>query len=328
MNVAVVSIKWAGDHLDLLDQRALPSETRWLQCHSADETAQAIRNMVVRGAPALAIAAGYGLVLAAQQGENLSEARVRLAAARPTAVNLAWILNRLAALNTTAELLEAVQAEHRADIALNVKMGAHGAAILPDGGIYTHCNTGALATGGHGTALGVIRTLHGAGRPIHVYAGETRPWLQGARLTSWECLQEGIPCTLVADSAAAQLMGENKIQSVIVGCDRVAINGDVANKIGTRSLAILAHFHNIPFYVAMPFSTLDRTCSTGAAIPIEQRPSEEITHLAKRAIAPAGVQAENPAFDITPAELVTAFITEHGVLKPPFGDWPTVDGGA
>jgi methylthioribose-1-phosphate isomerase len=326
--VSVVSIRWASDHLELLDQRALPGETRWIHCQSVDDAVEAIRTMIVRGAPALALAAGYGLVLAAMEGEDLTKARARLAAARPTAVNLAWMLDRLAPLHTTEALLKAVQAEHAADLALNRRMGAYGADTLPDGGVYTHCNTGALATAGHGTALGVIRTLHARGRDVHVYAGETRPWLQGARLTSWECLQEGIPCTLVADSASGALMGEGRIQSVIVGCDRVAKNGDVANKIGTRNLAILAHFHGIPFYVAMPFSTLDRNCPAGASIPIEQRPSDEVTHIAGRAIAPAGVHAANPAFDITPARLVTAFITEHGVIKPPFGEWPTVDGGA
>jgi len=326
--VSVVSLRWATDHLELLDQRALPGETRWIHCKSVDDAVEAIRTMVVRGAPALALAAGYGLVLAAMEGEDLTNARARLAAARPTAVNLAWMLDRLAPLHTTEALLKAVQAEHAADLVINRQMGEHGADTLPDGGIYTHCNTGALATAGHGTALGVIRTLHTRGRDVHVYAGETRPWLQGARLTSWECLQEGIPCTLVADSAAGALMGEGRVQSVIVGCDRVAKNGDVANKIGTRNLAILAHFHDIPFYVAMPFSTLDRSCPAGASIPIEQRPSDEITHIAGRAIAPEGVHAANPAFDITPARLVTAFITEHGVIKPPFGEWPTVDGGA
>ena len=326
--MSVVSLRWAVDHLQLLDQRHLPGETRWLDCYTTDDTVEAIRSMVVRGAPALAIAAGYGLVLAAMRGEDLTNARARLASARPTAVNLAWMLDRLAPLDTAEALLKAVETEHAADLAINRQMGEHGADTLPNGGVYTHCNTGALATAGHGTALGVIRTLHTRGRDIHVYAGETRPWLQGGRLTSWECLQEGIPCTLVTDSAAAQLMGEGRIQSVIVGCDRVAHNGDVANKIGTRNLAILAHFHDIPFYVAMPFSTLDRNCPSGESIPIEQRPGDEVTHIAGRAIAPEGVHAANPAFDITPARLVTAFITEHGVIKPPFGEWPTVDGGA
>ena len=319
--MTVVALRWAGDRLELLDQRVLPTEVRWLACRDSTETAAAIRDMVVRGAPALAIAAGYGLVLAALAGEDLEEARNRLANARPTAANLAWLLNRIAAFGTAAELLRAVQTEHAADLKTNQAIGAHGADLLPDGGVYTHCNTGALATTGHGTALGVIRTMHSRKRSVHVYVGETRPWLQGARLTTWECLQEGIPCTLVTDSAAAQIMSEGRVRSVIVGCDRVAANGDVANKIGTRGLAIAARYHRIPFYVAMPLSTLDRNCPDGRAIPIEQRTPCELTEFAGQPLAAPGVHAENPAFDITPAELVSAFITERGVLHPPHGAW-------
>jgi methylthioribose-1-phosphate isomerase len=301
--------------LELIDQRVLPRELRWIRCATASETAEAIRAMVVRGAPALAIAAAYGLALDAERGADLVEARRVLLAARPTAVNLRWVLERMADLPRGEQLAEARRI-HAEDVAINRAMGDHGAAILPEHPtVYHHCNTGALATGGWGTALGVIRSVHAQGRRIHVYVGETRPYLQGARLTTWECLQEGIPCTLVTDSMAAVVLP--RCDAVLVGCDRVAANGDAANKIGTLGLAILARHFGVPFYVVMPTSTLDRRCADGGQIPIEQRDPSEVTGHAGIRWAPE-VPVFNPAFDVTPAGLISGWITEHGVWKLPF----------
>jgi len=309
------AIRWDGTTLHLLDQRRLPQETEWIEIQTWQDTAEAIAQMVVRGAPAIAITAGYGMAMAVQSGADRAEASAGLLAARPTAVNLRWALERLARVAEDEVEAEA-QAIHAEDLAINQAIGRHGAPLL-SGGVLTICNTGALATGGHGTALGMIRTALAEGRDIHTYALETRPYLQGARLTAWECLQDDLPCTLVPDGAAGALMATGNIQAVVVGCDRVAANGDTANKIGTYSLAVLARHHAIPFFVAMPMSTLDTRCESGAEIPIEERPESELTHLKGVQLAPSGVAAWNPAFDVTPASLITGWVTEEGPWTPP-----------
>ena len=311
--------------LELLDQRVLPGEVHWIRCVDAGDAADAIAAMVVRGAPAIAITAAWGLALSAARGHDLAEARARLAASRPTAVNLRWALERLATLPRD-ELATAARAMQSEDVAINRAIGDAGAALLPERvRLYHHCNTGALATGGWGTALGIVRSAHAAGKDVHVWVGETRPYLQGARLTTFELLEEGIPCTLVCDSAAASLMARRAVDAVVVGCDRVAANGDTANKIGTLSLAVLARHYAVPFYVAMPTSTLDRRCPTGAHIPIELRGPEEV--LGHRGVVWAPeVAVHNPAFDVTPASLITGWVTEHGVWKPPFD--PGAGGGS
>jgi methylthioribose-1-phosphate isomerase len=312
---SVHAIVFDGGVLRLLDQRVLPRELSWVRCTTAAEAAAAIRDMVVRGAPALSIAAAYGLALDAERGADLRVANEVLLAARPTAVNLRWVLERLRAV-PRSELLAEARRIHAEDAAINRAMGDHGAAVLPEHPVvYHHCNTGALATGGWGTALGVVRSVHAQGRRVHVYVGETRPYLQGARLTAWECQQEGIPCTLVTDSTAAVVLP--RCDAVLVGCDRVAANGDAANKIGTLGLAILARHYGVPFYVVMPTSTLDRRCADGASIPIEQRGAEEVLGHAGVRWA-AEVPVFNPAFDVTPAELITGWVTERGVWRPPF----------
>ena len=321
----VRALAWTGDSLHLLDQRRLPAEEAWIRADSAAEVAAAIRDMVVRGAPAIGIAAAYGIALAARRGDDLAAATAALAAARPTAVNLAWALARLqrcvdAGAGPDAIVAEA-QAIHAEDVDINRRIGAAGAALLPGAGaVMTHCNTGALATGGHGTALGVVRSAWAADRLDEVWAGETRPWLQGARLTAWELQREGIPVRLFVEGAAAWLMQRGSVQAVIVGADRVAANGDVANKIGTCGLAMLAREHGIPFIVAAPVSTVDVATADGASIPVEQRPADEVLACAGQAIAPAGVAAWNPVFDITPARFVDALVTERGVIRDPGPD--------
>ncbi len=312
--VSLVAIRYAPGVLSLLDQRRLPHEEVWLKIQTWRDTARAITDMVVRGAPAIAITASYGMALAVRAGADRVEARAGLLRARPTAVNLRWALERLDAI-PDADIEAEARAIHAEDARINRAIGDVGAAVMPPGGIYTHCNTGALATGGWGTALGVIRSLVVLGRDVQVYAGETRPYLQGARLTAWELMKEGIACTLVPDSAAGAAMATGRIGSVIVGCDRVAANGDVANKIGTYNLAVLAHHHKVPFYVAMPMSTLDLRCPDGAHIPIEERDPTEVTHFRGQRVAP-DVKVWNPAFDVTPAALVTAWITEEGLWRP------------
>jgi len=313
--MTVEAIRWEGNALSLLDQRRLPLEIKWLRCHSVEEVAKAISTMVVRGAPAIGITAAYGFVLARQKGVDRDVADRLLRASRPTAVNLTWALERMAPVSDEDLEAEAI-AIHREDAELCRQLGESGADVLPSGAIYTHCNTGALATGGWGTALGIVRTLAKRGQHPKVYAGETRPYLQGARLTAWECAQEGIDCVLVADSMAGALMQSGAVSSVLVGCDRVAANGDVANKIGTYGLAVLARAHRIPFYVAMPMSTLDLRCATGSDIPVEYRDKAELRSLFGLEIAPAEVDAWNPAFDVTPAEWVTGWISEHGLWRP------------
>ncbi|AFT70502.1 Methylthioribose-1-phosphate isomerase (Methionine salvage pathway) [Alloalcanivorax dieselolei B5] len=331
MALASLAIRWHDTALDLLDQRALPADTTWLRITNARDAAHAIREMVVRGAPAIGITAGYGLALEAQRlGDQASLAALApafevLAASRPTAVNLFWALDRLrqaagdlsgAAL--ARHLSEQAERLHRDDLAANRRLGEAGLALLPEGArVYTHCNTGALATGGHGTALGIIRSAWEAGRLRSVYAGETRPWQQGARLTSWELMQDGIPVTLVVDSCAAMLMAQGEVDVVIVGADRIAANGDTANKIGTYSLAVLARHHGIPFIVAAPDSTLDAAMQDGSGIVIEQRPAEEVRQVAGQPCAPADCPVHNPAFDVTPAALISAIVTENGVIPSP-----------
>lgn len=300
----------------LIDQRLLPHQETWVRCTNAAQTAAAIRDMVVRGAPAIGITAAYGFAMEVQAGGSREAARELLLAARPTAVNLRWALDELSNVPTEALLARAAQM-HEEDIAINQAMGAHGAALLPRGAqVYHHCNTGALATGGWGTALGIVRSAAQTDPGLHVWVGETRPYLQGARLTAWELQQEGIACTLVADSAAASLMADGRVDAVLVGCDRVAANGDVANKIGTLSLAAIAQQYGVPVVVGMPHSTLDRHCPTGAEIPIEERDASEVR--GHRGVEwAADVPVFNPAFDVTPASWISAWVTERGLWWPP-----------
>jgi methylthioribose-1-phosphate isomerase len=328
------AIRWHDAGLVLLDQRLLPAKTEYLYLQDATAVARAIADMVVRGAPAIGITAAYGVVLAAccryrQDPEHwqslIKEDLARLAAARPTAVNLFWALQRMekaiAGLtgDPSTRLLAEAQAIHAADIAANYRMGERGAALLEEcrGAVLTHCNTGSLATGGYGTALGVIRSGFAAKLIDNVYADETRPWLQGARLTAWELVQDGIPVTLLADGAASHLLKQGEVRWVIVGADRITANGDVANKIGTYNLAVSARYHGVRFMVVAPTSTIDRTMASGAAIPIEQRAPAELLTLAGQPIAASGAAGWNPVFDVTPAELVDALVTESGVVWRP-----------
>ena len=319
------AVQWCGDHLRLLDQRKLPLDEAWLDYHSADEVAQAIRELVVRGAPAIGIAAAWGAVSAAQRGEDLQAALAKLRAARPTAVNLMWALDRMrvrvdAGADARALATEAQKIQEE-DLAANRRMGELGAGLIEQGSaVLTHCNTGSLATAGFGTALGVIRAGVEAGRIARVYAGETRPWLQGARLTMWELTRDRIPATLIADSAAAHLMRQHKLQWVIVGADRIAANGDTANKIGTYQLAISARHHGAKFMVVAPSSTVDMNTPSGEAIEIELRdPNELLSHAGARTVV-EGANAWNPVFDVTPANLIDAIVTERGVIEKPDPD--------
>jgi len=295
--------------LELLDQRFLPDKTVYVTCRTAEQVAKAIRDMAVRGAPAIGCAAAFGVVL----GKGSAKAHAVLRNSRPTAVNLFWALERM----QRAKDLEAeAKAIYDEDLAANRAIGKAGAELIPERArIMTHCNTGALATAGHGTALGVVRSSKD--KKVSVIACETRPYLQGARLTAWECLQEGIPCTLITDSTAGHLMSKGEVDVVVVGADRIAANGDVANKIGTYPLAVMAKRHGIPFYVAAPISTFDAKIPDGSHIPIEERPAEEVTGYRKTRWAPKGVQVRNPAFDVTPAELITGIICEKGVVLAP-----------
>jgi len=318
----VRAVQWQGDHLRLLDQRLLPREERWIDCRTAAEVTQAIRDLVVRGAPAIGIAAAWGVVLAAQQGEVLDSALAMLRAARPTAVNLMWALDRMksriAAGADAAALAVEAQAIQDEDLAANRHMGELGAGLIaPGSGVLTHCNTGSLATAGFGTALGVIRAGVAAGRIAQVYAGETRPWQQGARLTMYELVRDGIPAKLIADSAAAHLMKSGAVQWVIVGADRIAANGDTANKIGTYQLAIAARHHGVKFMVAAPSSTVDMATPDGEAIEIELRDATELLSTAGQRTVVEGAEAWNPVFDVTPADLIDAIVTERGVIERP-----------
>jgi len=333
---AVETLRWRDGRLELIDQRLLPGRLEYVSCTNAAEVAVAIRAMAVRGAPAIGCAAAFGVALEAQRERHRSPAQFSdamelafrtLADSRPTAVNLFWALERMRAVlgayardpkAAAVKVTEAALALFYADLETNRAIGQAGAALVPDGArILTHCNTGALATAGHGTALGVVRSARDAGKKISVIANETRPYLQGARLTAWELIQENIPVTLIADSAAGHLMSQGKVDLVIVGADRVAVNGDVANKIGTYTIAVLAERHGIPFYVAAPLSTIDTSITDGTAIPIEERGAAEVTGYAGVRWAPEGVAVANPAFDITPAALVSALITEKGAVERP-----------
>ena len=312
MAEAVQPLRWKGDRLELLDQRLLPEQTVYVTCRTAAEVAQAIRDMVVRGAPAIGCAAAFGVVL----DKGSKEGYEQLARSRPTAVNLFWALDRMKkAKDLEAEAI----AIFEEDLAANRAMGDRGAALIPEGArIMTHCNAGALATAGYGTALGVIRSARG--KNISVIANETRPYLQGARLTAYELVQEGIPCTLITDSMAGHLMSKGEVDVVVVGADRIAANGDVANKIGTYALAVLAQRHGIPFYVAAPLSTFDPGIPDGGHIPIEERAGSEVTGYRDTQWAPQGVSVRNPAFDVTPADLITGIICEKGVVLHPTRD--------
>ncbi len=337
VGIKIETLRWVDDHLEMIDQRILPKEFVYLNYWSASQVAEGIRTMVVRGAPAIGCAASYGVALEALQLKlqtsqdfkvGLENAFDSLSSSRPTAVNLFWALKRMRAVwNTCANaapqevanklLLEAhkISAE---DLMINRAIGAHGAVLLKEGArVLTHCNAGALATAGHGTALGVIRSAVEFGKKISVIADETRPFLQGARLTAWEMVQEGIPTTLISDGMAGHMMATGCIDIVIVGTDRVAANGDVANKIGTYMVAVLAQRHQIPFYVACPLSTIDMSIEDGSQIPIEERDPLEVLCFGGVRIAAEGVSVRNPSFDVTPAELVTGLITEKGVMCSP-----------
>jgi len=320
----VRAVQWRGDHLRLLDQRLLPREERWIDCRNAAEVTQAIRDLAVRGAPAIGIAAAWGVVLAARQGTPLDAALGMLRAARPTAVNLMWALDRMKARAEAgaeaASLEREAQAIQDEDLAANRRMGALGAALIaPHSGVLTHCNTGSLATAGYGTALGVIRAGVAAQRIDHVYACETRPWLQGARLTMWELLRDGIDAQLIADSAAAFLMHSGAVQWVVVGADRIAANGDTANKIGTYQLAVVARHHGVKFMVVAPASTVDMHTGSGADIEIELRDAGELLGVGGVRTVVEGARAWNPVFDVTPAGLIDVMVTERGVIERPDG---------
>lgn len=328
-------IRFVAGKCQMLDQRLLPGEEVWLNYSTYEEVAEAIRSMVVRGAPAIGIAAAIGAWFGARDIETessqefftqLQQICSVLAASRPTAVNLFWALERMqrfAEANLDRSVFELkIGLEYEAlaitqeDEQINRKLGRLGATLIPDGArILTHCNAGALATGGYGTALGVIRAAVAAGKKVSVIADETRPFLQGSRLTAWELQRDKIPVTLICDNMAGYMMQQGEIDCVIVGADRIAANGDVANKIGTYSLAVLAREHGLPFYVAAPVSTIDLKLSDGSLIPIEERDSREVTHIKEIALAPAGIRVRNPAFDVTPARLVTAIMTERGIIS-------------
>jgi methylthioribose-1-phosphate isomerase len=331
----VETLRWRDGRLELIDQRLLPARFDYVSCTSAADVAVAIRAMAVRGAPAIGCAAAFGIALEAQRERHRTPAEFSasmeiafktLAESRPTAVNLFWALERMRSVLARSgdpkaaaeQLTEAALDLFRADLETNRAIGRAGAALVPDGArVLTHCNTGALATAGHGTALGVVRSARDAGKRISVVASETRPYLQGARLTAWELTQEGIPVTLITDSTAGHLMSRGEVDMVIVGADRIAANGDVANKIGTYTLAVLAERHRLPFYVAAPLSSIDTSVADGAHIPIEERGAAEVTGYAGVRWAPEGIAVANPAFDITPAALVSALFTEKGVLERP-----------
>ncbi len=331
------TVWWESNAVCLIDQTLLPHVQAEVRCTTVAETAEAIRGMVVRGAPAIGVTAAYGMVLATQQNadttslllKSLRDAKTTLDAARPTAVNLAWATDRMVRVaeehtddapeRLRERLLDEARAIHAEDLAMCHAIGEHGAALLSEGSrILTHCNAGGLATAGYGTALAPIRTAHTQGKHIHVLVDETRPFLQGARLTAWELQQAGIPQTLITDNMAGYFMRRGEVDCIIVGADRIVANGDVANKIGTYSLAVLARAHGLPFYVAAPSSTVDLRIADGDGIPIEQRSSEEVTHLAGQRVAPEGVTAAHPAFDVTPHTLIDAIITEQGIVYPPY----------
>ena len=328
----IETIQWTNAGVVMIDQTRLPREETYVTCTTYREVADAIRSMVIRGAPAIGVAAAMGIALGMRDAGSEAEFEeicAALAATRPTAVNLFWAIDRMRRryqeLRETPlpemrrKLIEEAQRIRLEDIAINECIGRNGAPLVPDNKtVLTHCNAGALATAGYGTALGVIRAAIASGKHIDVYADETRPFLQGARLTVWELQHDGIPATLITDNMAGHFLHSGQIGCVVVGADRIAANGDVANKIGTYSVAVLAHENGVPFYVAAPVSTLDLTLASGAQIPIEQRASAEVTHLFGVPVAPEGTEVQNPAFDVTPHRYVTAIITERGVARPPY----------
>jgi methylthioribose-1-phosphate isomerase len=332
------TLQWIDDKVRMLDQRRLPHEKAYIDCETPEDVAEAIRSMVIRGAPAIGAAAAFGMALAAMRSEadepegiraHMVKAAETLKASRPTAANLSWAAGRVLAkcadlsLNTADSVRRAAAEEAQRiadeDVEINRRIGLNGLPLIPDGAkIIHHCNTGALATVDVGTALGVIVAAHERGKRVHVYVDETRPRLQGARLTAWELKELGVPFTLIVDGASGYLMQTVGIDLCIVGCDRTAANGDFANKIGTYNLAVVARAHGVPFYVACPSSSIDFGCPSGDRIPIEMRDAEEVVRIGDTKIAPDGSPVLNPAFDVTPAKYVTAFITEHGLVKPPF----------
>jgi methylthioribose-1-phosphate isomerase len=332
------TLEWTDHGVRFLDQTKLPTEENYVTCKTHEQVADAIRNMVVRGAPAIGVAAAMGIALGVNNSKAESPADLKrdfdlicdvISKTRPTAVNLFWAIRRMQEkfervrirpiAHIKQALIEEAQRMHAEDIAANQAMGRHGATLMPaEGGVLTHCNAGALATAGYGTALGVIRAAVEQGKKIHVYADETRPFLQGSRLTAWELMKDGIPTTVISDNMAGAMMRQGKIGAIVVGADRIAANGDVANKIGTYTLAVLAKEHGIPFYVAAPISTVDLACPDGSQIPIEQRNPKEVTHIAGKQMVPEGVAVENPAFDVTPAKYVAAIITEKGIARAPY----------
>ena len=334
----IQTLEWTDGGVRFIDQTKLPREETYVTCKTHQEVADVIRNMVVRGAPAIGVAAAMGVAVGIKnsRAENVADLKRDfdqicdvIGKTRPTAVNLFWAIRRMQQKFETLRdrpvaqikeaLIEEAKRMHVEDIASNQAMGRHGATLMPaSGSVLTHCNAGALATCGYGTALGVIRAAVEQGKRIHVYADETRPFLQGSRLTAWELVKDGIPTTVISDNMSGAMMRQGKIGAVVVGADRIAANGDVANKIGTYTVAVLAKEHGIPFYVAAPMSTVDLNTPDGSKIPIEQRNPAEVTHIAGKAITPEGVQIENPAFDVTPAKYVSAIITERGIARAPY----------
>jgi len=336
----IQTLEWTEQGVRFIDQTKLPTEETYLTCKTHEQVADAIRTMVVRGAPAIGVAAAMGIALGVKlsKAENVGDLKREFDAicdnmgtTRPTAVNLFWAIARMKEkferlrVRPVTQIKEALVEEgkrmHAEDIAANQAMGRHGATLMPsEGGVLTHCNAGALATAGYGTALGVIRAAVEAGKKIHVYADETRPFLQGSRLTAWELMKDGIPTTVISDNMAGAMMRQGKIGAIVVGADRIAANGDVANKIGTYTVAVLAKENGIPFYVAAPISTVDMACPDGSKIPIEQRNVREVSHIAGKQMVPDGVLIENPAFDVTPAKYVAAIVTERGIARAPYDE--------
>jgi methylthioribose-1-phosphate isomerase len=334
----IQTLEWTEQGVRFIDQTKLPTEETYVTCKTYEQVADAIRTMVVRGAPAIGVAAAMGIALGVQNSKAETVAELKkdldkicdvIGKTRPTAVNLFWAIRRMQEkferlrirpiAQIKRDLVEEAKRMHAEDIAANQAMGRHGATLMPsEGGVLTHCNAGALATAGYGTALGVIRAAVEQGKKIHVYADETRPFLQGSRLTAWELMKDGIPTTVISDNMAGAMMKQGRIGAIVVGADRIAANGDVANKIGTYTVAVLAKENGIPFYVAAPISTVDLECPDGDRIPIEQRNPKEVTHIAGKQMTPDGVSIENPAFDVTPAKYVAAIITERGVAREPY----------
>lgn len=334
----IQTLEWTDSGVRFIDQTKLPTVETYVTCKTYQEVADVIRNMVVRGAPAIGVAAAMGIALGVSKSgaknqddlkKDFDEICDTIGKTRPTAVNLFWAIRRMSEkfeslrqkpiAHIKEALIHEAQRMHAEDIAANQAMGRHGATLMPSsGGVLTHCNAGALATCGYGTALGVIRAAVEQGKKIHVYADETRPFLQGSRLTAWELMKDGIPTTVISDNMAGAMMKQGRVGAIVVGADRIAANGDVANKIGTYTVAVLAKEHAIPFYVAAPFSTIDLETPDGSRIPIEQRNAREVTHIAEKQMVPDGIGVENPAFDVTPSKYVTAIITERGVARAPY----------